>query len=65
MIILKILAMWTMVSIALALEVGPYLRRLRLELEELEYLRSHRVPANHYPFPSGSTLNVKHPEGEL
>ena len=57
MIILKILAMWTMVSIALALVVGPYLKRLRQSQSELEFLRRHRVPANHLPpLPEGSIL---------
>ncbi len=62
MIILKILAMWTVASIALGLVVGPYLKRLRLEMEELEFLRKHRLPTNHLPpLPEGSILG-KHSE---
>jgi len=57
MIILKILAMWTMVSIALALVVGPYLKRLRQDQSELDFLRRHRVPPNHLPpLPESSIL---------
>jgi len=50
MIILKILAMWTMVSIALALVIGPFLKRMRME----QTIRD-------YPLPEGSILG-NHPE---
>ena len=57
MLILKIFAMWTVASIALGLLIGPILKRLRQDQSELEFLRRHRVPANHLPpLPEGSIL---------
>ena len=62
MIILKILSMWTVASIALGLLIGPILKRSRQSQSELEFLRRHRVPANHIPpLPEGSILH-KHSE---
>ncbi len=53
MIILKILAMWTVASFALALVIGPFLKRMRRE-------QTIRLP----PLPEGSILG-KHSEREL
>jgi len=50
MIILKILAMWTVASFALALVIGPFLKRARME----QTIRD-------YPLPEGSILG-KHSE---
>lgn len=45
MIILKILAIWTAGSFALALVIGPFLKRMRVE-------QTNHLP----PLPSGSIL---------
>jgi hypothetical protein len=50
MTILKFLAMWLMVSIAAALYIGPFLKRLREDQSELDFMEANRLP----PLPSGS-----------
>ena len=50
MILLKILGLWTVASFALALVIGPFLKRARME----QTIRD-------YPLPEGSILG-NHPE---